>query len=319
MPNNANQAEIEAGDQDSEDPNQFQGGSYIDGVRQPDPDKPADKAAAKDAKTAAANAAAAKVAGKDPADKGGKSSAQGRINELTREARTAQRERDDARRELAALRAGGSTPAAAAATVTALKEPDPKDYEGGEIDVRYIKDLARYEAKKEAAASVAASRAEGQSAATNAANAAAVERFNSDRAELFEKGNDLFDDFEEVVTSAPALSEYVSFLAFGSEFGPQIIYDLAGDNKLQRQVWAMSPAEQSKWFGKQEAKLELSSEQDATDQTEKVVKAPKNATKAPAAPGETARGSGGTTRTDASTGDFAAFERSVMQGVGVRK
>lgn len=75
---------------------------------------------------------------------------QARIDEITAKHREAERERDAARAELAALRRPVEQPIAKPAVAEA--EPDATDtttYPGGEYDPKYLRDIGRFEARKE--------------------------------------------------------------------------------------------------------------------------------------------------------------------------
>lgn len=247
-------------------------------------------------------------------------SAQGRIDKAVRAQREAERERDRMAGELAAARGGSTGAAPRATTTTASAPPDPDKFDGGDLDPRYIAALARYEATEATKQVVAESRAADQSAATTRADAANQQAFMQQRGEFAEKGADIAEDFDEVVFDDDnRFSPVVVTLAFDSEFGPQIMYELAQDRKEQKAVFGMSPPRQAAWFGKKEAELS-SKTQDATgadedgEQRPANQNPPKNVSRAPAPPVYSGSGRSGSPKINASTTDFAAFEHMVNAG-----
>lgn len=195
-----------------------------------------------------------------------------RYDENYRARRAAEREAAELRRRLEALetkvsapltdKKGGDTKA------DDLVKPDHTDtqkYQYGELDPKYLADLARYETLK----AISEDKAKQGSKQQSEADAAAAEAFK-ERVEAFkEAGRDLIDDFDEVVTDTldlpkddPAfwpLTPTVAELILESDHGHQIAYDLASDPKEAKRVAALSPARQAIWFGQQEAKLSAGS------------------------------------------------------------
>jgi hypothetical protein len=164
--------------------------------------------------------------------------------------------------------------------------PKADDYEYGELDVKFIRDTARYEAKQEFAAQMA-ERDKGQ---TQQPSAEAAARANEALADFTAAGEDLYDDFNEVVVeSAKAgdwpLSPSLGELIIGSEVGPQV----------------------AAWFGREEARLEGNKGRAGSQ------KGNSNAPSVPPPPAHRARGSGETnTAVPSDTSDFAAFEQMAM-------
>src|SRR5690606_16227424 len=77
--------------------------------------------------------------------------------------------------------------------------PNPKDYDGGEYDSRYLSAVARYHAEQAAyEAAARAKKADEEVAKAKEANERARE-FTEKREALFAKGAEKYDDFEEVV------------------------------------------------------------------------------------------------------------------------
>lgn len=276
-----------------------------------------------------------------------KKSVQQRINAAVKAQRSAERARDAVRaawdderasyeRRIADLerRANGSgtkpqggdlTPKPGATTTDASVAPDPKDFEYGELDTRYIRALARHEARQE----MASERASNEQTQRAAAQTAAEAEFATKRAAFEEAGTAAFDDFHEVVIENAydkrtnpggyPLSKTIGELAFESEHGPAIVHSLASDVKEARRVFGLTAAQQAAWFGRKEAALSSASsgapgnsQQPPADKgKQQQQSATAKTTQAPP-PVKGARGAGARNPVDASTTDFAAFERLAM-------
>lgn len=325
--------EIEAGDAGETDnallapltADKFQGYATKDGEpikeKAPKEAKPAPKAAARVApKDAGEDEDAEQETGEDDDDEAHEAkpskSAQARINKAVGKQRAAERRADAAE---AAQRATDQRMARLEGQIALLTSgnkpptkdrnaPDPADYKNGDIDARYIADLARYEGGK-AAKDV---RDASDKAAETAANEKAAKAQAKRVAAFDDKGSEKYDDFHEVVFDddfplTPVLGE----LALESDLGPEIIYALAGDAKEARRVFGLSPARQAAWFGAREAELSSESsdaDEDAALEDDEDATPPK-ATKSPRPSSHRTRGSGGVPRVDAATSDFASFER----------
>lgn len=311
---------------DQEQANRFNGFSVIDGeVQEPPKDEKAEKAA-KGSKAADGDDTA-KAGEGDDTTKAGEGddkhrSAQDRINKAVRSQRAAERRADAAEQRansleqrFANLEARLTTPKGGGNAGDADKEPDPKSYQGGEFDTRYIRDLARYEARQATKETSAQSR---EAASTQQAREAAAE---SQRVidEFTEKASDTYPDFAEVVfDESNKFSTTLVLLSLDSEHGAQIAYELANDPKEQRRLAALTPAAQTKWFVKRELELEGSSpgsDADGEDAEAKAAAALEaKRTKAPPPPAHKGKGTGGTGQVSAATTDFAAFERMATGG-----
>lgn len=241
-----------------------------------------------------------------------RNAAQERINKAVGRQRAAERERDAANRRADALEAriralesslspqnGRATPHAAQGQ---LQPPSPQDYQYGEMDPRYIRELARFETlqtlQSEQDRQAQASR-EDQNARQRQA---AEQKFREFEAE----GLARYPDFAEVVIESAKrldwnLSPHLAALLVDSEHGTDIAYHLAQHPKEAREVYQMSPAKQAAWFGRREAVLS-SQAPDAGDYAPRVSRAPET-------PSRVARGTGTKPQARADTTDFAAFER----------
>lgn len=184
--------------------------------------------------------------------------------------------------------------------------PNPEDYKNGDIDARYIADLARYEGRKAAADA----RADSDKAAKDESNAREAKALQKRIADFDVKGSEKYDDFHDVVFDddfplPPTLGE----LALDSDHGPEILYTLAGDSKEARRVAGLTPARQAAWFGAREAELSSgSSDADEGEDFQEEPASPKT-TQSPQPSSFKTRGGGGVPRVNAATPDFAAFER----------
>lgn len=272
----------------------------------------------------------------------------GELTRLRREAErreeTTRRENDDLRRRLDALERG-EKPATltngnkGGRTVSQDGKPDPTDtekYQYGELDAKYIADLARFEtlqAIEEREQGKTKEQKDQQDAAASVAFKEAVTAFE-------EAGLEQFDDFEEVVIATynldktdPGfwpLSQTMAELIFESDHGPAIAYNLASDPKEARRIAALPLARQAAWFGVQEAKLSAGSAASSKANTDDGVTKPQaeagtkrqlpqprtgqaRESKAPL-PLTKLNGAGGNRVPSAATTDFAAFEAMATGG-----
>lgn len=240
--------------------------------------------------------------------------AQERINKAVGRQRAAERDRDMAVQALRALesrfsaleaRISGDQRGAPLTQQRRSNEdaaPDASKYEYGELDTKYIADLARYEARQQLRD--AQTQYQQQSQAAQQAQAAqqretALRTFES-------SGLAKYEDFTEVVVeSANAgewpLSPVVGELVLGSEYGPDIAYFLATHPDEARRLADLPQAKQAAWFGQQEALLSSQSSGAGARNVPLT-------TKAPPLPSARARGTGSRTQVSADTTDFAAFE-----------
>lgn len=284
-------------------------------------------------KQKAAKALQTKLGGKDAKHR----SANDRIGQAVAKQRAAERERDEERgarraemdelrREIATLKGGLTTPKDGAKQPVDKDAPRATDYEYGELDAAYIRDLAIHETRKAIAVERTAQTAERQ---TDAQRREAQE-FTA-KAKVFEAaGLEKFDDFGEVVVQGAKdgvwpLDKPFGDLMFESELGPDIAYYLATHVEEAKKIMAQSPAGQARAFGRLEATfssttLDAAEQDEETDATEagqaqqQQVHKPAQArtSQAPPPPAKRARGAGGKTQVSADTNDFSAFERLAM-------
>lgn len=290
-------------------------------------------------KQKAALALQKKVAGKDdkqPKDQKHRS-ANDRIGQAVAKQRAAERaldeergrraaEMDELRRELASLKAGGLTAPGKDGKPPVDKDaPRATDYEYGELDAAYIRDLAVYETRK----AIAAERTTQTAAAQTEAQRREAQELKTKADKFSATGLEDYDDFEEVVMEGAKngewpLSKTFGDLMFDSDSGTHIAYYLATHSKEATRIMGLSPSAQAAAFGRLEAAFSSTSS-DATTQTSDPADEPGqgtskvtakaatgNTTKVSPPPKHQARGTGGKTQVGADTTDFAAFERLAM-------
>lgn len=173
-----------------------------------------------------------------------KADPQKRINQAIKRQRAAERERDALRAEtrtlsdrLARLEGAMST-GARTAPLTAAQSggnnantetaPDPSKYQYGDLDTRYIADVARFEARQTLRAEQAQQQRQTQSAKDAEAEAEKAESLRNFAA----KGSERYEDFDEVVIASSQANEWpmsntLGELVVGSDHGPDIAYFLA--------------------------------------------------------------------------------------------
>ena len=188
--------------------------------------------------------------------------------------------------------------------------PQPASYEFGELDKRYIRDLAVYETRKTIAEENARTQNTQQQKSTQEAaraHAAAVDDWAS-------KAPAELDDFDDVVIQGAKdglwpLSETLGRLLVESPVGHKIAYALASDPKEATRISRLPSSRQAAWFGQEEARLTAAASSGNTsgDST----KTPK-VTQAPVPAQHKARGSEGANSVSPDTTDFRAFESLAM-------
>lgn len=232
----------------------------------------------------------------DPAPKP-KKTAQQRIDELTWRAAEAERREQEARDRLeAALTASKPAPAPRSAD----DAPDPNDYEFGEEDAAYIRDVTRFETKRELQAEFQAQEAQRE---TERAMATARQAFDARKAQAFPDGEtEGFKAFCAIEKVPVVLNDVIMI----SDVGPQLAAHY-GDNPADLQRLSALPLHlQAYEIAKVEGRLTAPTAP-ATAETPKPQ--PKIATDAPS-PAPQVRGSGGQFKVSPDTDDFAAFDKA---------
>lgn len=183
--------------------------------------------------------------------------------------------------------------------------PDPSKYQYGETDAAYIRDLARYEAKKayeeERAGEEVKKRLQQVQTAHEERVGKAKERL-ADYDEKVVKGAD-----PDPVTKQPkwACSQLMTLGIKTSDYGPDIAYHLASNPEESFRIAQLSPIEQAKEFGRLEYKMEL----EAQGRGEGSESSTRSSSAPPPPP--RARGGSGRSQVPDDTDDFASFEQKV--------
>lgn len=218
-----------------------------------------------------------------------KQTAQQRIDELTWRAKEAERQRD------ALLDRIGKAPAqseeAPPAAAQGPAEPNPDDYDNGEFDRAYIRDLTRYEARQAHEELTSQTKA-------HTTQAQAVQSFESRVKEQYPDGEPAGLAAIRTMDTLPiALQE----IMLESDLGPKLA-DHYGNNPAElARLSSMTPTQQAREITRQEAAMSVPAEP--------AKPLAKTSTEAPEPP-PTARGAGGQFKPAADTDDFAAFEKA---------
>ncbi len=238
------------------------------------------------------------------------SEAVGRQRAAERRAEAAERALSDLDARMARLEGGGLTPRQNGGSNGATQSdqntpPDPADYQYGELDTKFIADTARFETLKTLREEDQRRQTESRSQRENAAQHEAAAKYRS-----FETaGLTRYDDFHEVVTESAqrgewSLSPILASLLVDSDNGPDIAYHLASNPTEAAKVYAMTPAQQARWFGQRDAVLAS-----APGATGRTVDTSRVISQAPDVPRREARGTGSRQQVAPDTTDFAAFEK----------
>lgn len=171
-------------------------------------------------------------------------------------------------------------------------EPDPADYEHGELDVAYIRDITRREARLEFRR---------EQADLDARRAIQTKRTTFDQ-RVVEQFPDGEPEGLARLKTLPSLSEAIADVILTSETGPKLADYLGTHITELNRLSALAPHLQAYELAKIESKLAA-----ATPPSPKIV------TDAPEPPPR-ARGAGGQFKVSADTDDFAAFEKQYRPG-----
>jgi len=245
------------------------------------------------------------------APKRNKQTAKERIAEVTRARRQAERDAEDQRQQnqellkrLEALEQGKPAPRKAQETKkpdsAKIEEgaPDPKDYDFGEVDSKYIADLVDWKAEQRLNAFRDEQRQEKEQLTKQQESERLKEKLDAHIA----KGTEKYADYEKVVLEGAAkgdwdLSPELARLILQSDIGYEIAYHLASHPDEAERVYKQTPLEQAVYFGAVEARLSPN----GAPKTASVTKAPE--------PVQQARGGGGKFKVAADTDDFESFRR----------
>lgn len=214
-----------------------------------------------------------------------KQTAQERINELTRKAREAERDAEYWRSR--ATQPPQAQTQARPAEAAEDAEPDPSDYDHGDLDAGFIRDHARYHARQEFRQEQA--RAEAQSRTRTA-----LSTFEQRTAEQFPDGE---PEGITRLSRMPVLSQMIQEVILDSEVGPKLADYLGSNQRELSRISALPPLQQARELTKLEIKMSAPA----------VVK-PKTISDAPGVTPQV-RGQGGRFGVAPDTSDFAAFEK----------
>lgn len=226
-------------------------------------------------------------------------SPQDRINLAVRRQREAERRAAEAERRLQELTTK-QTPAAGDTATHEDVPPDPTKYEYGELDTRYMRDAAKYEARQEfkrLQAGVDKRLAEQR----QRDEATSIQRKLLD---VKDRGVSKYDDFEEALEEADAagaqITPVMAQVFAESDVAEDMIYHLAKHPQEAKKIMGLSPIAQARELGRLETKF---AKQDTGRKPA-----------APAPPNNRPRGVGGKFTVGGDTNDFAAFEKLAMGG-----
>jgi hypothetical protein len=216
-----------------------------------------------------------------------KKSFQERMDEVTAARRAAEREADTLRGEVEALRKLRTEDKVEPAPQQEQEsaEPDPADYELGDMDPKYFSDLIDWRAEQKFDAFRKAGEAE-RARAEMEAHATAMRNTYDERASA---AAEKYPDFEDVVTSGAARGEWpcpetVALGIMNSEVGPDVAYHLATNKAEAARIAKLHPLDQAREFGRLEARF-MNPEPEEKPQLK--------TTSAPPPPTSRTRGSGG--------------------------
>lgn len=117
----------------------------------------------------------------------------------------------------------------------------------------YLEALSEYKARE----IIRREREEAEQAKAKQAQQTAAEREAQRRQELLEKGEEKFDDFEEVLTSSNVDISRAAFLAIlESDIAPELMYHLCKNEDEAKRISALPAFAQAKEIGKLEDKLQ---------------------------------------------------------------
>ena len=216
-----------------------------------------------------------------------KPSVQERIDEVTRARRQAEREAEYWRNEALKSR---EPQAPQPQQQTQDDEPNPENYAYGEGDAQFIRDLARYETRREFAA-----QARQQQAQTAAQT---VEQDWNKRQQDFAKSA---PDYFEAIDGDWPCSETMADAIRTSDDGAAVAYHLAKNPDEAHRLAGLNPLAQVREIGRLEARLSATR---ATPEPSPQIKLVSDAP----SPTPQLRGNGGKFKPAPDTSDFSAFE-----------
>jgi len=131
-------------------------------------------------------------------------------------------------------------------------DPEPKEADF-ETYGEYLKALAKHEARQ----MLRAEREAAEQERSKKAQQSEAERYQARQTELIEKGEDKYEDFEDVIKSDTNTYSRAAFLAMlESDMGAELLYFLAKNPDEGKRISALPAYAQAKEIGKLEDKLQ---------------------------------------------------------------
>lgn len=256
-----------------------------------------------------------------------------RIGQLTREKHDALRQVQERDARIAELeRTGGGrrqdTPREEQAPARETRKyaeiagkPDPKNttkYEYAELDPLFNEDMQRWSAKQ----AIHEDRLEQDEIRRAEAASTRDSELHTKWTGTIQKGAENHNDFEEKVLDPQGkwkLSKDLWELAVESEVGDKVLYHLASNPAESARIFGLSVSKQGVEFAKLETRFSQPPSNEVSEGQSETT--PKNTVQGTAAPApiKQARGSGGKSKPDGSTQNFAEFEAMVAAQEAARK
>jgi hypothetical protein len=186
-----------------------------------------------------------------------------------------------------------------------VSAPDPAKYQYGELDPQFMRDLARFEAKQEAAQLREELRKEAEQESRTLSAQREVAALQETAATIEQAGISKYPDFKSIVIEGAqagdwALTKEMLVMAAETSVAPDVLYYLASNPEESAKVAEMSERQQAMWFGRMEAQFAA-----------KIAPAARKVSQAPP-PVSSVRGRSGQFAASPDTNDFSAFERMAM-------
>lgn len=186
-----------------------------------------------------------------------------RIKKLAMDRSRQAQEIEQLRKELEAIKTGKplTEDKPAATADTGLVKPDPAKYQYGELDPKFIEDLADYRADLKLAKFQAELRQQQEQERQQEAERRASATLQEKATAIEQAGSSKYADFHEVVVEGgqngdyPLTKEMFELAVEMGERAPDVLYHLATNPEEAAKVAKMSLPQQAMWFGRMEAKL----------------------------------------------------------------
>lgn len=199
-------------------------------------------------------------------------------------------------------------------------KPDPKDtkkYEFAELDPSFNEDMQRWTAKQVLHEERLSQDETRQAEAARTRDAELHTKWDG----TILKGAQNHDDFEEKVLNPQGkwkLSKDLWELAVESDVGDKVLYHLASNPAESARIFGLSVSKQGAEFAKLETRFSQPPPNEESEGRQETAPKTVQGTSAPA-PIKQAKGSGGKSKPDGSTQNFAEFEATVAAQESARK